>query len=252
MRINKYGFSLVELLITIGIVSVVAAMIIPSLKDKTSTKSFLPKSEKIAGSIQSGIMDVMSTAYSNLDMSQGVPESLSEIRVSDFEGTKYGESIKGTSKIQKNKTMYDRMREDGGTNFFQSIASALDLVPFSDDDTYKAQDVVEEAISSDVSYYKTKRGDAYVIIETVQANSNPEDNSTALARIAIDVNGNKAPNTIYNANDNPKGDIFLYGLGNNGNMYKEGTEAYNNHVWSDGPKLIRNGRPDDRFFHRPF
>ena len=251
MKTKKSGFSMAELIVTLAIIGVTAALILPSLRAKVDSKTYQPKAERIAGNIQNAVMNVMSAAQSGAVKASfsGVPEVLTDITGEDLKNTIYEKGLRAAAKNDKDSSdMLDKMSNDISRstnsarkpmNFFRAISGTMGL---------RYKDVLElegetseygEAIkntnvfgdSSVAGLFTSKRNGALVIIEQSDSDYNGNDRNIALVRIMIDSNGEKGPNSVYDSENNPNGDIFVYALGNNGNMYPMGTAAYDNHVW---------------------
>lgn len=243
---KKFGFTLQEILITLAIIGVIAALTIPALT--------LQYNEKVWAKSLSAAVSNFETAMSTMIIKDGA---------NDLYGTRAWKSLGGGV-----------LSDEGGEiwKFMDIVSETYPLVGefyaaefFDNNKDYGyfkgvgnlSNDSREEMYSLPVIgesvVYKTKKGmflyiyikdptkDPDKISEVDAMNAGVSLTETA-AKIAFDVNGDKAPNIIGR-------DIFFFILGADGVLYPYGSKDVNNklgeeytcNVW-DGTKYGTNNR----------
>lgn len=218
--INKKGYTLAEVLICIGIVSVLAALTIPRVIgsfDKKASGTSLGRTVEL---LQTGMANVLQEAQNNNDEGNAF-SNLSAIRLSDI-------GLEGNTYITD------------GDNLFQNIISFINLTEdntynIENIKTYTGDDPSDDAISGYTAYRLAKTG-SVVMYKSIDGEADFNDDNTILASILIDTNGNKAPNNFGK-------DIFLFGLANNGILIPAGTQAYFDSE-DINPQTVVNGCSD--------
>jgi len=183
-KINKNGFTLAEVLITLVIIGVIAAMTIPTLINKTQNQEFVSKLKKTYSTFVQATNKIISE--------EGVPKG----------------SIGGWASSPENVyNMYKSrlsVAKDCGTGSGCFSQGSL-----------KSLSGADENVSRDGSnFYKFILADGVQVnISEIWVNTNCSFNDfgtyDACARIQVDLNGAKGPNTIGR-------DVFLFALKENG------------------------------------
>ncbi|MBR1753807.1 type II secretion system protein, partial [bacterium] len=180
------GFTLAEVLITLGIIGVVAALTIPTLMQKTDERETVAKVNKVFSTIKNAV---------NLAISEnGSPSSWDVDYVAyrdDDEITKLASYIKPYLNISK----------DCGTSESGCMYDGM----------YKALNGDDKYVYSSIDgIYRFLLNDGTSLFMSTSANGGELDNNLLrLATVYIDVNNEKGPNQIGK-------DLFVMFLNNNG------------------------------------
>lgn len=225
MKKNKKGFTLAEILVTLGIVGVIAALVIPQIS-KVNDKTFEPTRERTINVLQEGFAKLLHQAQQGND--DAMTTMLSAITYNDV-GI---DSPSGTNEpIVKSKT----------TNLFDLCQGQLGIVPVqmtaAERTAYlnsmhwlNAQNQKQSLITKyprlkKAVVYKFAKINSVIIFEQfISTGGNFNKEHAVIARIFIDADGTEGRNLLDAPNQSKRGDIGVYGLGNDGFIYRDNSE----------------------------
>ena len=192
---NKSGFTLSEVLITMGIVGIISAFTIPRFINNAQERAIQPTVEHSVSMLQQGMANIIQTAQFKANAT-----TLAAITVDDV--LKNGESKYLTEKSGNDEVLFD------------TLGSILGIEPI---DNYS------DIAGAGSKTYKLKKGRACIIVRPINNNDIADDiaNDAILTDIYVDANCSKNPNALNE-------DIFLYGLSNNGSIIKSTNASYTN------------------------
>ncbi len=201
--INKKAFTLVEILLCIGIIGIVAALTVPQLVNRTNQSTLGITLAKTIELTQTGMTNIIQEANRN---------------------SEDGNAVVGLSAIQKKNIGLDGedyiMDDD---NYGSLLRGFFNTEDFNDYTIANIKDYtgtdINEAISADLNAFKFKKLNSAVIFQKAKNLDNAEKD-TIIARVIIDANGVAAPNRFGE-------DVFLFGLTNNGTLIPAGSKQYN-------------------------
>ena len=220
MKKNKKGFTLAEILITLGIVGVIAALVLPQIS-KVNDQTFEPTRERTINVLQEGFAKLLHQAQQGND--DAMTTMLSAITYNDV-GI---DSLSGTNKpIVKSKT----------TNLFDLCQGQLGIIPVPAEESsaylksmrwLNAQNQEQSLITKyprlkKAVVYKFAKINSVIIVEPFVGNFANEHG--VIARIFIDADGTEGRNLLDAPNQSKRGDIGVYGLGNDGFIYRDNSE----------------------------
>lgn len=190
---SKLAFTLAEVLITLGIIGVVAAMTIPNLMENVRNKDLQVQLKKTYSEWNQISMQFME------DHEQSIPDFVAEKGNGVFfnEIPKY---LKGVNKFSD--WMYDDTDEDG---------SKITTMP------YKIYTLggTRTSLMCDVSGFRSDIAGKYILFDDA-----PKSGHNG-PRLCIDINGDKKPNKIGL-------DIFYFLFTTDGHIIPEGTDHLDN------------------------
>lgn len=199
---NKQGFTLAEVLISLAIIGSIAALIIPALYKNSKTTMISSSLANSVEQLQNGIKNIFLETNNYTDI--GNIETLSAIKKSDI-------GLEGLDYITDDNTFYDSTKGLLGienTNY--SISNIRDY-----NNNALSQDLI-----NNFTAYKFKKTPAVVMFQNVSidkiATANSDD---IIAKVIIDANGSEKPNMFGK-------DIFLFGLTDGGVLIPAGTKKY--------------------------
>ena len=201
--INKKAFTLVEILLCIGIIGIVAALTVPQLVNRTNQSTLGITLAKTIELTQTGMTNIIQEANRNSEDGNAVV-GLSAIQKKDI-------GLDGEDYIMDDNNYGSLLRGFFNTEDFNdyTIANIKD---------YTGTDI-NEAISADLNAFRFKKLNSAVIFQKAKNLDNAE-RDTIIARVIIDANGVAAPNRFGE-------DVFLFGLTNNGTLIPAGSKQYN-------------------------
>lgn len=201
--ITKKGFTLAEVLISMAIVGVVAAITVPSLIYSTSNKNLGNALARSVELIQQGFTNIKTEAQKNSEEGDAF-ENLSMIKKSDL-------GLDGNAYITDDNSFYNDTQSFLGTE-----ESNYDIDSIKN---YSGGNVAND-LTSDFTAYKFKKANTVVMFQNVTNNDMANaDNNTIISKVLIDANGSTGPNRFGK-------DVFLFGLTNAGVLIPAGTEQY--------------------------
>lgn len=225
MQNLKRGFTLNELLITLAIIGVVAALVMPGITHYVNSTTSAKNIARAYELVQNGMNNILVYAGENSD--GAAITTLAGIQVKDI-----------TKDNNDNNWLLEA--DDGKAIFSRTLgligAHSVDNAYLADVKTYANDDIstVYEGFSN-WDAYKFAKSNGYIIVQPIDGNLDnldDQDDDTVLTRIFIDANGDKEPNVIGR-------DIFLFGLANNGHLVAAGTAAYNDNIFNETIDLFR-------------
>ncbi len=223
MRDKKRAFTLTEVLITLSIIGVLAALIMPGLRNSMSRDSRALSLARTVELFQHGITEIFNEVQQRNIESSHVTE-LSAIKLKD---------------------LYDADSEGYLTdefNLMEAAGSFMGVEKFDDYNVNLIKDysgnVASGDLTKDANVYRFKKLNSVVIFQKIPSTGvDTAKNDEILTRVVIDVNGVKPPNLLAN-------DVFLFGLSNNGQLIPAGSEAYNNNIYGDDVESYQEGCKD--------
>ena len=208
-KINK-GYTLAEMLLTLGIISVVAGITIPALVSNTRSRALEPTADRTAVCLEEEILHIITKAQKEDDANSenvGDVQNLAAIMVSDVLGNANNSYL------------------SEGTVLFDACGSIMGLseIPQNSKTSYlagiKDPDGNDQAGWDNYKVYRMKKMNVLVTVRPVDGvDASTSDNDKELTRLYIDANGERSPNRIFNTDTSANGDIFEYRLLNNGNI----------------------------------
>ena len=236
MKNKKTGYTLAEVLLTLGIIGVLAAMVVPSVHGNAEKATIGPSLYKAVEQIESGMRSIMQAATDRAEQNQGINDQTEISTVTTTLDTITYRDITGgnNTHIITSANMFGDFRGYVGADTltaderaylrearnFRNNANISATYPFIANNTAyrfpgnKAVFVYEPAVDNSINNYAA-----------LHNNYLPED--VVIARIMIDANGEKTPNQLGR-------DIFLFGLTNNGHLVPAGSNSYNRNVFNNG------------------
>ncbi|MBR6126754.1 type II secretion system protein [bacterium] len=205
-RMNK-GYTLAEILVTLGIISVIAMTTIPSIVNNSHHKTYEASADRTAVLLEEGMTEIIHRAQIPQE-DTGVVQTLSPIRVRDV--------INGdnNSFITTNSVIFDSLGSIFGT---EALGNADRTNYINNAKNANGTSVADWGTAQ---VYRMKKLKSYVIFLQIPAANSSRDDDGFLTEIFIDANGNKSPNRKYDRVAFPKGDIFRYQLLNNGHIVR--------------------------------
>ncbi len=222
MKKNKKGFTLAEILITLGIVGVISALVLPQIS-KVNDKTFEPTRERTINVLQEGFAKLLHQAQQGND--DAMTTMLSAITNRDV-----GINAQNVLIVQS-----------GTTNLFNQCQGLLGIVPvqmtaaersayLNSMHWFNAQNQEQSLITKyprlrNAVVYKFAKINSVIIFEPFfETGQNFENEHAVIARIFIDADGMEGRNLLDAPNQSKRGDIGVYGLGNDGFIYRDNSE----------------------------
>ena len=213
----KKGFTVTEILITMGIIGVVAALVLPQMVSKINRSTVGITLARAVELTEKGFADMLSVARENAT-NAGIddPASISRLSVMPLRS-------------------FDRDAGDGilllGNGdalmvFSQSYIGVDDITNDNRINGY-LDNFANVNLSANTNILKFKKLNAFMVFDDASNNDNniADNPDVVIRRIFFDTNGVDAPNAIGE-------DIFLFGLTDSGHLVPAGTAAYNDNVWN--------------------
>ncbi len=200
--ITKKGFTLAEVLVSMAIVGIVAALVMPALYNNSKKSAMGASLASSVELLQNGMKNIFTETTSRSD--SGSIETLSAIRKSDI-------GLDGDTYITDDNAFYDLTRgllgiedSDYGINNIKTYNNAAP----------------SETLTEGLTAYKFKKSPAVVLFHNVSiANIATAADDDIIAKVIIDANGAEQPNKFGE-------DVFLFGLTNRGILIPAGSEKY--------------------------
>ena len=196
MKRNYKGFTFSELLISIGIISIISALTIPSIVN-LRVRAIVPNVNRTVSQLETGLAAIINKAQENN------PDSTTFLSGLD----KNDIGLSPNSYIISNNSWV--LFDDAGSYLgIERILSSADY--FS-----KIKDASGNAIAgvNQNRLYKSKKLNTYIMIEPLRniVNEVEMDGGTIITTLYIDGNGPDNPNRVGE-------DVFMYDLKNNGQI----------------------------------
>lgn len=189
MKNTKKGFTLAEVLITLGILGVVAALTLPTFNVNAKYQAMASKLSSTISSVENSFAAMMSTDSAD-----------------DLTDTTFWKSGKTTGELA-------------------TYLKIAELPSLPNSGNYKTLSGTQKTIANTAVAYQMKNG-AVLMIDYKNAAISNSDRLAAggsvtdfIAQIDIDVNGEEKPNKYGR-------DVFRFALGNNGHLYPCGSLNY--------------------------
>lgn len=216
MKRQKNGFTLAEVLITLGIIGVIAAIMLPAIVGNTRKQTM--------GSEVGRAKELLEHATANVILSANKNNGDGHI-FTTISGLKKKDVIGGNSDdwlITKDETASENWINTTlsitGLKDFRVQESYLNSIKmYSGDDTLSS---VIESISEFPTYRFDKLGTIIIYEPIGDIDLSTAGENSVITRVLFDINGEEEPNRIGQ-------DIFLFGIANNGHILPAGSEAYN-------------------------
>ena len=221
---KKFGFTLAEVLITLGIVGVIAAMTIPTFVTNAQNKANAAR---------------LSSTISNLENAFGI--MMVQEGANTFDETEFYEEFVTSPTSGKTMAKLDQYLKINGSGSFADYYEGTSI-----------NSIVKEIGNSDLNInhgssdilYQTKNGAIIHFSKSIRtiteqkAEENGLSINSAKLILQIDVNGAEKPN--LNGRD-----FFLFMLGPDGKLYPAGGKTYSYIIFGDDKYLYTN--EDSRF-----
>ena len=195
---KKHGFTLAEVLVTLGIIGVVAALTTPALIQNVGNAKVGPKLQKAVATFETASEMMLTDQNSN---------------------TLLGVS---TTSAGLGKALGQYMKINRGD---ESAASAINYKSYTNSNmtVYSSQNP-----SSLGNRFDSEEGMIYYILNNgskTQVHSDYADipNNQEIGRVSVDINGPDGPNTVAK-------DLFVFALYNDGTLRPWGSPGYKRHV----------------------
>lgn len=210
----KKGFTVTEILITIGIVGVVAALVLPNMVSKINRSTVGITLARAVELTEKGFGDMLNVARENATR-VGIddPASISTLSVLE---ERFFDLDQQNERITLDRGMLmDRA---------QSYIGVDDITNDNGIDVYLNNFNVDLSVHTHV--LKFKKLNAFLVFDDDSSNDgNIADNPDVVIRkIYFDTNGENPPNTFGE-------DIFLFGLTDSGHLVPAGSQAYTVNLW---------------------
>lgn len=197
--INKKGFTLAEVLITLGVIGLVAALTLPSMYNnyqKALIGKTLARSVEL---VEQGMLNIRQEAQLNSETGATF-ETLSSIKKSDL-------GLSGSSYITDSNAFYNSTKSFLGTENSDYDVTNISAFAGNLDTNFKSL----------YTAYKFNKLNAIVAFQNKTGTTTSND--SIISRVIIDANGAAKPNTFGK-------DVFIFGLTNSGTLIPAGTQKY--------------------------
>lgn len=197
--INKKGFTLAEVLITLGVIGLVAALTLPSMYNnyqKALIGKTLARSVEL---VEQGMLNIRQEAQLNSETGDTF-ETLSSIKKSDL-------GLSGSSYITDSNAFYNSTKSFLGIE--NSDYDVTNISAFAGN--------LDTNLKSLYTAYKFNKLNAIVAFQNKTGTTTSND--SIISRVIIDANGAAKPNTFGK-------DVFIFGLTNSGTLIPAGTQKY--------------------------
>lgn len=197
--INKKGFTLAEVLITLGVIGLVAALTLPSMYNnyqKALIGKTLARSVEL---VEQGMLNIRQEAQLNSETGDTF-ETLSSIKKSDL-------GLSGNVYITNDNAFYNSTKSFLGIE--NSDYDVKNISAFAGN--------LDTNLKSLYTAYKFNKLNAIVAFQNKTGTTTSND--SIISRVIIDANGAAKPNTFGK-------DVFIFGLTNSGTLIPAGTQKY--------------------------
>ncbi len=203
------GYTLAEVLVTIGIIGIIAALVAPGLAQNMHKNTISASLARSAELIQTGMTNILNTAQNN-DESGNAFSGLTSIQIKDILGNGANNA---NSYITEGDYLFSR------TNSFLGVEEDEDYVINNIKD-YNGNNIANNMLSNTIAFKFTKIKPVIIFQEIPAAKNVDSDENEILTRIYIDANASERPNRVGD-------DVFLFGLTNRGILIPAGTADFN-------------------------
>jgi len=234
MKRLKRGFTLSEMLITLGIVGVVAAITIPSLLNNSIERTIAPSLAKTVHDVEDSFQNIIQAAS---DATEEAGENnagaltLDAIRFQDiFDDDNEDFVVTSAEIFDTLRGASGTIRLDNGDFAYLNNARVFNANTLIRNDSDRKYGFIN-GDNGTIAYGFPKSKAVFIfepatddLLDDYASNHNNRiENDVVVARIAIDANGAESPNRFGQ-------DIFLFGVANNGKLIPAGSAAYNNSI----------------------
>jgi len=212
MKKQKFGFTLAEVLVTLGILGVIGALLIPQVVLNTQKNEAGVLLGNATEQISLGLKNIIQHAN---DQSDGL--SMFDTYDSITRADLYGQGVARANTLIREPNLFTNCESFFGT----TPLNESELANYSVKAFNSNNDAFSTAISSNrTSKFKNKNGMYYMTRSSIGLHLLPNRTPDTIINIVIvDVNGADAPNRTGK-------DIFLFGITGRGDMIPAGTPKY--------------------------
>ncbi len=204
----KKGLTLAEVLITMAIIGIVAAVVIPSLMNSNQQKMNGASLGSAVGKLQAGVINILETVRNNNSENANV-STLDVITMKDLPGGTTSEYLAPEN------------------IFSDQTGGILGIEENTKDKEYLTTYLNNQGYDIDnIKVYRMKKTSTFVIADTSINIPDSIGEDDVITRIFIDTNGTEGPNEFGE-------DVFLFGLLNSGQLVPAGSAAYNNNILNE-------------------
>ena len=213
MKKQKFGFTLAEVLVAMGILGVIGAMLIPQVVSDTQKNEAGILLGNASEQISLGIKNIIQHANEQAE-GLAVFDTYDAITRSDL----FGQGVTNAARSIREPDLFNNCSAFFGT---QPLSEAEDTNynprAFASDSDLFSRNIA----SNRTTKYKSKNGMYFMTRESIRLALFPNRTPDTIINIVIvDVNGGDAPNRTGK-------DIFLFGITGRGDLVPAGTQKYN-------------------------
>ncbi len=218
----KKWFTVTEILITIGIVGVVAALVLPQMVSKINRSTVGITLDRAVELHESGFARMINAARENAAR-VGIDDAASISKLSVLTNNMFNPNVQGNVFVL----------EDFLIQYAQSYIGLDHIQPDEYIINLANAGYFANAILNDPAIYRFKKINAFLMFEDEESLDNSQivaisnNPDIVIRKIFFDTNGEAAPNTIGE-------DICLFGLTDSGHLVPAGSNAYTINLW-DAP-----------------
>ena len=251
MKKIKKGFTLAEILITMGIIGVVSAITVPALMNRMNAQTLTPSLAKSVHDIENATLNIIHLASDSSDEAQTDEDVANNIEIEHGVHTldliTFNDVLHNDDDelVISSADMFTRLQgATGAIRLDNNSIRYLNNAHFYNSDNLISRNnkylFINGNNGQNAVAFSFSKSNAIIILEPTSnntLNNYASDNNDRIeddivvARILIDVNGETPPNEMGQ-------DIFIFGIANNGKLVPAGSRAYNVNVF--GANLNEN------------